>query len=55
VEQSRLLRRRLSELGRTEGIDFEYVEADSDHEEVVQVWPKVLRQKVVSFCLARPG
>lgn len=55
VEQSRLLRRRLAELGRTEGIDFEYLEADSDHEEVALAWPKGLRRKVVSFCLARPG
>lgn len=55
VEQSRLLRRRLSELGRTEGVDFEYLETDSAHDEVALVWLKVLRQKIVSFCLARPG
>ncbi len=55
VEQSRLLRRRLSDLGQTEGIDFEYLEADSDHEEVALAWPKGLRRKIVSFCLARPG
>jgi len=55
VEQSRLLRRRLSEMGRTEGVDFEYFEADSSHEEVALAWPKVLRQKIVSFCLARQG
>jgi len=53
VEQSRLLRQRLSELGRTEGVDFEYLEVDSNHEEVAMVWPKVLRRKVVSFCLAQ--
>jgi pimeloyl-ACP methyl ester carboxylesterase len=54
VEQSRLLRLRLSELGRIEGVDFEYLEADSGHEEVALAWPKVLRHKVMSFCLARP-
>jgi len=53
VEQSRLLRRRLCELGRTEGIDFEYLEADLGHQEVAQAWPKDLRQKIVNFCLAR--
>ncbi|HKR49235.1 MAG TPA: alpha/beta fold hydrolase [Pseudonocardiaceae bacterium] len=53
VEQSRLLRRRLSELGRTDGLDFEYLEVNSDHKEVAQAWPKDLRQKIVSFCLAR--
>jgi pimeloyl-ACP methyl ester carboxylesterase len=52
VEQSRLLRRRLSELGRIDGIDFEYLEVNSDHKEVALAWPKDLRQKVVSFCLA---
>jgi hypothetical protein len=55
VEQSRLLRLRLSDLGRIEGVDFEYLEADSGHEEVALAWPKVLRHKVMSFCLARSG
>lgn len=51
VEQSRLLRARLFELGRTEGVDFEYIETTRDHEEVVTAWPKDLRRKIVSFCL----
>jgi pimeloyl-ACP methyl ester carboxylesterase len=55
VEQSRLLRERLSELGRVEGVDFEYMEVGSNHEEVVMASPTVLRQKISSFCLARPG
>jgi hypothetical protein len=42
-------------MGRTEGVDFEYFEVDSSHEEVALAWPKVLRQKIVSFCLARQG
>ncbi|WP_051712761.1 alpha/beta hydrolase family protein [Spirillospora albida] len=51
VRQSRALRRRLLELGRTEGPDFEYLEVDGDHTEVVQAWPAVLRTAVVRFCL----
>jgi pimeloyl-ACP methyl ester carboxylesterase len=54
VEQSRMLRRRLVELGRTEGFDFEYLEIDSDHTGVAVAWPKLLRQRVVHFCLTRP-
>lgn len=53
VEQSRMLRRRLIELGKAEGVDFEYLEADSDHGGVALAWPKALRQKVVRFCLDR--
>jgi dipeptidyl aminopeptidase/acylaminoacyl peptidase len=49
--QSRLLRKRLSELGKTEGVDFEYLEVDNDHQEVAMAWPKGLRRKIVSFCL----
>jgi pimeloyl-ACP methyl ester carboxylesterase len=52
VEQSRLLRKRLFELGKTERVDFEYLEAGSDHHEVVTAWPKDLRQRIVNFCLA---
>ncbi|TYK52489.1 alpha/beta hydrolase family protein [Actinomadura decatromicini] len=52
VAQSRALRRRLLELGRTEGVDFDYLEADGDHHGVVQAWPPVLRETVVRFCLA---
>jgi pimeloyl-ACP methyl ester carboxylesterase len=55
VEQSRMLRRRLLELGRIEDIDFEYVEADYDHAGVALAWPEVLRQRIVRFCLARLG
>ncbi|TDD94795.1 alpha/beta hydrolase family protein [Actinomadura rubrisoli] len=51
VEQSRALRRRLLELGRTEGAGFDYVEVDDDHTSVVQAWPSVLRKAVVRFCL----
>ncbi|TDD38674.1 alpha/beta fold hydrolase [Actinomadura sp. KC06] len=49
--QSRALRRRLLELGRTEGVDFDYLEVDDGHHGVVQAWPAVLRQAVVRFCL----
>jgi dienelactone hydrolase len=51
VTQSRMLRRRLLELGRTEGADFEYVEVNSDHGGLVQ--RKMVNQRVVRFCLAR--
>lgn len=51
VEQSRALRRRLLELGRTEGVDFDYLETADDHNGVVQAWSPVLRQAVVRFCL----
>ncbi|QFG24176.1 alpha/beta fold hydrolase [Actinomadura sp. WMMB 499] len=51
VGQSRALRRRLLELGRTEGPGFEYLEVDDDHTAVVQAWPADLRTSVVRFCL----
>ncbi len=51
VTQSRMLRRRLLELDRTEGVDFEYAEVDSDHGGLLQ--RKALNQRVVRFCLAR--
>ena len=51
VAQSRALRARLLELGRTEGVDFDYLEPDDDHNGVVQAWPSVLRETVVRFCL----
>jgi len=54
VEQSRMLRRRLLELGRTEGADFDYVEVDSDHAGLVRDQPSDLNQRVVSFCRTRP-
>jgi pimeloyl-ACP methyl ester carboxylesterase len=53
VEQSRMLRRRLLELGKIEGDDFEYVEVESNHGELVQ--RKVLNERVVRFCLERSG
>lgn len=52
VAQSRALRERLLELGRTEGVDFDYLEPDDDHHGVVQAWSPVLREAVVRFCLA---
>ncbi|MGI5208334.1 alpha/beta hydrolase family protein [Spirillospora sp. CA-108201] len=51
VGQSRALRRRLLELGRTEGVDFDYLETADDHNGVVQAWSPVLREAVVRFCL----
>ncbi|MGH3972728.1 MAG: alpha/beta hydrolase family protein [Pseudonocardiaceae bacterium] len=51
VTQSRTLRRRLLELGKTEGDDLEYVEANSGHGELIQ--QKVLNQRVARFCLER--
>ncbi|MBE1536722.1 alpha/beta hydrolase family protein [Actinomadura algeriensis] len=51
VGQSRALRRRLLELGGTEGPGFEYLEVDGDHTAVVQAWPAALRTNVVRFCL----
>ncbi|GGV28953.1 hypothetical protein GCM10010182_59930 [Actinomadura cremea] len=51
VGQSRALRRRLLELGRAEGPDFDYREVDGDHTTVVQAWPADLRTAVVRFCL----
>ncbi|GAA1891153.1 S9 family peptidase [Actinomadura bangladeshensis] len=52
VAQSRALRARLLELGRTEGVDFDYLEADDGHDGVVQARSPVLREAVVRFCLA---
>ncbi|WP_194293351.1 S9 family peptidase [Actinomadura macrotermitis] len=52
VAQSRALRKRLLELGRTEGIDFDYLEVDDGHTAVVQAWPSDLRTNLVRFCLA---
>jgi dipeptidyl aminopeptidase/acylaminoacyl peptidase len=53
VEQSRMLARRLFELGRSEGADFEYLEVDSDHAGVASAQRKTLRQRIVSFCFTR--
>lgn len=50
VEQSRTLRQRLLVHGRTEGVDFEYVEVDSDHAGLVLAQRKKLNQQVVRFC-----
>lgn len=51
VTQSRMLRQRLLELGRTESTDFRYVEVDSDHNGLMQ--RQVLNQRVVRFCRER--
>jgi dipeptidyl aminopeptidase/acylaminoacyl peptidase len=53
VEQSRMLRRRLTQLGKVEGDDFEYVELDSNHGELIQ--QNVLHEQVVRFCSERSG
>ncbi|HEU5027191.1 MAG TPA: alpha/beta fold hydrolase [Spirillospora sp.] len=52
VAHSRALRRRLQELGRTEGAGLDYLEVDDGHTAVVQAWSPVLRTAVVRFCLA---
>ncbi|MBD2893276.1 hypothetical protein amrb99_21970 [Actinomadura sp. RB99] len=52
VAHSRALRRRLLELGRTEGAGLDYIEVDDGHTAVVQAWSPVLRTAVVRFCLA---
>lgn len=51
VTQSRMLRQRLLDLGRTEDVDFEYAEVDSDHGGLIQ--RTTLSKRVVRFCLAR--
>nr|WP_240942842.1 alpha/beta fold hydrolase [Planosporangium thailandense] len=53
VEQSRTLVRRLSELGRSEGVDFEYLEVPGDHAAVASARPSALARRIVSFCLSR--
>jgi dipeptidyl aminopeptidase/acylaminoacyl peptidase len=53
VEQSRTLRRRLLDLGRTEGVDFEYLEVESDHAGLVPPSHRELNQRVACFCLSR--
>ncbi|MGI9063735.1 MAG: alpha/beta hydrolase family protein, partial [Pseudonocardiaceae bacterium] len=53
VEQSRTLTRRLSESGRTEGADFEYLEVDSDHRGVALAQRSALRQRVGGGCPPR--
>ena len=51
VTQSRMLRQRLLALGKTEEVDFEYVEADSTHGELLQ--RKDLSLRVARFCRTR--
>lgn len=51
VTQSRMLRRRLLELGKTEGVEFEYTEVNSDHGGLFQ--QKTLTRRVAHFCLTR--
>lgn len=53
VEQSRRLRRRLRELGKAEGMDFEYIEVDTDHYGLVCSQRAALNQRVVRFCLTQ--
>jgi hypothetical protein len=53
VEQSRILRRRLLQLGKIEGDDFKYAEVDSSHGDLIQ--RKVLNERIVRFCLERSG
>lgn len=50
VQQSRTLRQRLLELGKTENLDFDYVEIDTDHAELVRAQSRELNQRVVRFC-----
>jgi dipeptidyl aminopeptidase/acylaminoacyl peptidase len=52
VAQSRMLRRRLLELGRAEDVDFEYVEVETDHSGLFD-GQEALIQRVVRFCRAR--
>ncbi len=54
VHQSRMLVRRLLELGRTEGVDFDYVEVACDHREVALAQRAALRQRIVRFCRTQP-
>ncbi|HWE91557.1 MAG TPA: prolyl oligopeptidase family serine peptidase [Pseudonocardiaceae bacterium] len=53
VVQSRVLRRRLLELGRVEGVDFGYLEPDADHAGVIAEWPAPLLRRIVRFCRTR--
>jgi dipeptidyl aminopeptidase/acylaminoacyl peptidase len=55
VEQSRTLRHRLLELNRTEDVDFEYAEIDSDHAALVLGQRPECNQQIVRFCLTRCG
>lgn len=54
VHQSRVLVRRLLELGRTEGADLDYVEVHCDHREVALVQRAALRRRIVHFCRTQP-
>lgn len=53
VEQSRMLRRRLLDVGRDEGSDFVYREVEGGHEELCRLERRAHRELVVDFC--RPG
>ncbi|MGH3924502.1 MAG: alpha/beta hydrolase family protein, partial [Pseudonocardiaceae bacterium] len=53
VQQSRTLRQRLLELGKTENIDFDYLEVDTDHAGLVRAQSRDVNQRVIRFCLAR--
>ncbi|MGH3787841.1 MAG: alpha/beta hydrolase family protein [Pseudonocardiaceae bacterium] len=54
VTQSRTLKRRLLELGKIEGIDFEYAEVDNDHAGLVSGSCRELNQRLARFCLSPP-
>ncbi len=53
VQQSRTLRQRLRELGRTEDVDFDYLEVDTDHVGLVRAESREVNQRVIRFCLTR--
>lgn len=54
VEQSRTLRRRLLDLGRTEDVDLEYCEVDGDHEGVVLGRDEIVSGRITRFCSLGP-
>lgn len=53
VRQSRILHRRLLDLGRHAGTDLDYVELDTNHAGVVADWPSELLRRIERFCLTR--
>jgi pimeloyl-ACP methyl ester carboxylesterase len=53
VEHSRRLAARLAELGRIEGLDFDYLEVDGTHAEVASAKAEPLRRTVLRFCRTR--
>ncbi|MGQ0775970.1 MAG: alpha/beta hydrolase family protein, partial [Pseudonocardiales bacterium] len=53
VQQSRTLRQRLLELGKTQNLDFDYLEVDTDHAGLVRAQSREVNQRVIRFCLTR--